>query len=348
MLIDQRVRAKTGALAMVSKTSRLMGTLLCAVLATALAATAAPKGSRWGEKYFPNHVVTSQDGKSYRFYKDLIENKSVVINFIYTNCPDICGLQSARMSIVQDKLGHRLGRDIFIYSISLDPKNDTPEALKAYSAAFGSKPGWLFLTGDPKQLHEIRYKLGERSRSLAEHRSDAVLGNDRTGEWGRSSMMANLNILTRNIIDMDPAERAKRRPIARSKRKTLSVSRVQTQRGQALYLTACSACHSIGMGKRVGPDLENVHIRREANWLINYITQPNTVRAAGDPIALALSKSFPGVKMPNLSLSKSDASDVIAYLKSETARLNGEGKKNTAHRHKGSHAGHAHTHGGKN
>ena len=161
-------------------------------------------------------------------------------------------------------------------------------------------------------------------------------------------MMANLNILTRNIIDMDPAERAKRRPIARSKRKTLSVSRVQTQRGQALYLTACSACHSIGMGKRVGPDLENVHIRREANWLINYITQPNTVRAAGDPIALALSKSFPGVKMPNLSLSKSDASDVIAYLKSETARLNGEGKKNTAHRHKGSHAGHAHTHGGKN
>lgn len=330
---------------MFSIVPRLLGALLCAMLLTALTATAAPKGARWGAKYFPNHVVTDQDGKNHRFYKDLIENKIVVINFIYTHCPDICGLQSARMAIVQDKLGNRLGRDIFIYSISMDPKNDTPEALKAYSDAFGSKPGWLFLTGDPKQLREIRYKLGERSRSLAEHRNDAVLGNDRTAEWGRSSMMANLNILTQSIIDMDPAERAKRRPVARGKRKPLSVARVQSQRGQALYLTACSACHSIGMGKQIGPDLENVHLRRDATWLVNYITNPNVVRAAGDPVASELSKSFPGVKMPNLSLSEGDASDVIAYLKSESARLNGEVKPGKGGGRKGSHAGHAHAHG---
>ncbi|MGI9424156.1 MAG: SCO family protein, partial [Hyphomicrobiaceae bacterium] len=198
-----------------------------ALAATLGVADAAPKGARWGEKYFPNYRVVDQHGKAYNFYKDLIENKIVAVNFVYTNCPDICGLQSARMSIVQDQLGDRLGRDLFIYSISLDPVRDTPEALKAYATAFGVRPGWLFLTGDPKQLHEIRYKLGERSRSLAEHRNDIVLGNDRTGEWGRSSMMANLKQLTRSIIDMDPRERDKSRGVPRRRTaKAISMKRV--------------------------------------------------------------------------------------------------------------------------
>ncbi|MGI9410798.1 MAG: SCO family protein [Hyphomicrobiaceae bacterium] len=293
--------------------------LICAPVDTAEAGS---KGARWGASYFPNFNVVSQHGKTYRFFDDLIKDKIVVINFIYTSCPDICGLQTARMSIIQDKLGDRLGRDIFIYSISLDPKRDTPSVLKQYAAAFGVKPGWLFLTGDPAQVHKIRYKLGERSRSLAEHRNDAVLGNDRTHEWGRSSMMLSLERLTRDILEMDPKVRnERRRTVSRRAYSKAPTYKIGKQRGQALFLKACSACHSVGMGKRVGPDLEGAHTRRRRAWLIDYMVAPDRARKRGDTIALELRKSYPGVLMPNLGLSKSDAKDVIAYLIHETSRL---------------------------
>ena len=298
--------------------------IVATVLACAIShnADAAPKGARWGANYFPNFEVVSQHGKTYRFYDDLIKGKIVVINFIYTRCPDICGLQTARMSIIQDNLADRLGRDIFIYSISLDPKRDTPSALKQYAAAFGVKPGWLFLTGDAKQLHQIRYKLGERSRSLAEHRNDAVLGNDRTGEWGRSSMMLSLHRLTRDILEMDPSVRKKRSKTASRRAYSRAPTyKIGKQRGQALFLKACSACHSIGMGRRIGPDLEGAHTRRRQAWLIEYMVAPDRVRNRGDAIARTLRAAFPGVVMPNLGLSPNDAKDVIAYLVHETSRL---------------------------
>ena len=307
----------------------LVGLLVIAFAASCASfdtAKAAPKGARWGADYFPNFEVVSQHGKSYQFYDDLIKDKIVVINFIYTSCPDICGLQTARMSIIQDKLADRLGRDIFIYSISLDPKRDTPSALKKYAAAFGVKPGWLFLTGDPAQVHKIRYKLGERSRSLAEHRSDAVLGNDRTGEWGRSSMMLSLERLTRDILEMDPKVRnTRRKGVSRRTYSRAPKYKLGPQRGQALFLKACSACHSIGMGKRIGPDLEGAHTRRQQAWLIDYLVAPDRVRRRGDAIARKLRASYPGVLMPNLGLSKNDAQDVIAYLIHETSRLRRSG-----------------------
>jgi len=158
----------------------------------------------WGKDYFPNLPVVTQDGKKLLFYDDLIKGKIVVIDFIYTECPDICSLTTARMAEVQDRLGDRLGRDIFIYSISLDPANDTPEAMKKYAEAFGAKPGWLFLTGKPDDLKLIRWKLGERSRNINEHIAYAMLGNDTTGEWQKTSMMSEIGLLTYEIFSMDP------------------------------------------------------------------------------------------------------------------------------------------------
>ncbi|MGI9422479.1 MAG: c-type cytochrome, partial [Hyphomicrobiaceae bacterium] len=138
------------------------------------------------------------------------------------------------------------------------------------------------------------------------------------------SMMANLKQLTRSIIDMDPRERDKSRGVPRRRTaKAISMKRVSKERGQALYLTACSACHSIGMGKRIGPDLEGVAERRKLSWLSQYIMHPSRVRRTGDSIAAELSAAFPGVRMPNLGLSETDAGDVIAYLKAETSRLGG-------------------------
>src|SRR5215468_11685390 len=103
------------------------------------------QGVRRGANYFPNLPVVTQDGKTLKFYDDVIKGKIVLISFIYTSCPDICPLTTARIAQVEEKLGNRVGRDIFIVSMTVDPENDTPDRLKEYAKAFGSGPGWSFV-----------------------------------------------------------------------------------------------------------------------------------------------------------------------------------------------------------
>ncbi len=92
----------------------------------------------WGADYFPNVPLTTQDGTTVYLYDDLLKGKAVAINAIYTHCKDECPLETARMAQVQRLLGERVGKDIFFYSITIDPERDTPEVLKAYAEKFGA------------------------------------------------------------------------------------------------------------------------------------------------------------------------------------------------------------------
>ena len=86
--------------------------------AAMLALSTAPmSGAPWGKQYFPNVPLTTQSGDTVRFFDDLIEGKIVVLNFIYTTCPDTCPLETAQLVKVQEILGDRIGKDIFFYSI---------------------------------------------------------------------------------------------------------------------------------------------------------------------------------------------------------------------------------------
>ena len=87
------------------------------------------QASRWGKSYFPNASVVTHDGKTLQFYDDLIKDKVFVISFLFTTCRDICPLATARLAELQEKLGDSMGRDIFFYSITIDPETDTPERL---------------------------------------------------------------------------------------------------------------------------------------------------------------------------------------------------------------------------
>src|SRR5437660_10243123 len=108
--------------------------------------------SRWGANYFPNIELTTQDGKTVHFYDDLIKGKIVAIDLIYTTCQYSCPLETARLAQVQKILGDRVGKDIFFYSISIDPDHDTPEVLRAYMKQFHVGPGWTFLTGKKEDI----------------------------------------------------------------------------------------------------------------------------------------------------------------------------------------------------
>ena len=117
---------------------RILGLALFAVLTSALAPLDA-QASRWGKDYFPNAAVVTQDGKTLQFYDDLIKDKIFVISFLFTTCKDICPLATSRLAELQEKLGDSMGRDIFFYSISIDPETDTPERLKQYADSLSGR-----------------------------------------------------------------------------------------------------------------------------------------------------------------------------------------------------------------
>ena len=127
--------------------------LVCAwSLGPARPVVAAPDGPRWGPDYFPNVPLTTQEGRSVRLYDDLLKDKIVAIDLIYTTCQYQCPLETARLVQVQRLLGDRVGKDIFFYSITIDPEHDTPAVLKAYAEKFHAGPGWLRSTGFAQAL----------------------------------------------------------------------------------------------------------------------------------------------------------------------------------------------------
>lgn len=115
---------------------------------------------RLAERSFPNVTLTTHEGKKVKFYDDLIKDKIVLINFMYARCDGKCPGTTANLVKVQKLLGDRVGKDIFMYSITLKPEEDTPRKLAAYARAYKVGPGWQFLTGDPKDIELLRRKLG--------------------------------------------------------------------------------------------------------------------------------------------------------------------------------------------
>ena len=299
---------------------RRVTTAALAALAILSAATTGDAQMRRGPEFFPNLPVVNQNGETLKFYDDLIKDKIVIVMFIYTSCTDICPLTTARMTLIEDKLGPAIGRDIFIVSMTVDPEVDTPEKLKAYSKSFATGPGWTFVTGKPEDIRAINYRLGERSKILSDHRNEIVLGNDVTGEWQRDNVMGDLDRVVTTIREMDPKWRAQVQPAARNTAMNTGLA-MGMQPGQAMYKKICAPCHTIGVGDKVGPDLRGVTERRDRAWLASYLRNPPAMLAMNDPVARELAARFDPVRMPNLRLSEQDADDLISFLQQENAKL---------------------------
>ena len=170
--------------------------------------SSARKGSsRWGANYFPNVPLVTHEGKSVRFFDDLIKDKVVVINFIDTTCPDVCPLETARLAEMQAILGDRVGRDVFMYSITIDPETDTPEVLKEYAERYQVAPGWLFLTGKESDIKLLRKKLGMyiaeiqgvQEDGTRDHNPSMIIGNQATGRWMKRSPFENPYVLAKHV-----------------------------------------------------------------------------------------------------------------------------------------------------
>jgi protein SCO1/2 len=171
--------------------------------------------SKNGDYAFPNTTVFTHEGKEVRFYDDLIRDKIVAINMMYVQCSSVCPLMTANLKRVQQMLGDRVGRDIFMYSITLRPELDTPQALKAYTELYHIRPhsGWLFLTGAPDEIRALRRRLGFFDPDplvdgdTASHTGAVRIGNDRYQRWTMApalaepdQIVATLNHVDRRIV----------------------------------------------------------------------------------------------------------------------------------------------------
>jgi protein SCO1/2 len=139
-----------------------------------------------GLKYFTDTPLVTQNGDSVRLYSDLLHGKVVVINSFFAHCTGSCPTMSATLSALQNRLGDRLGKDVFLLSFSVDPEADTPEALKEYAEKFHAKPGWLFLTGTKENVDFALSKLGQRAGRKEDHLTIFIIGNERTGLWKKA------------------------------------------------------------------------------------------------------------------------------------------------------------------
>lgn len=276
----------------------------------------------WGADYFPNFTLTNHNGKKVKFFDDLLKDKIVAINFIYTTCPDSCPLETAQLVKVQNIMKERIGKDVFIYSITIDPDVDTPKKLKEYRKKFGAK--WDFFTGNEQEIITIRRKLGLYIEEIEEgsnnHNVSMIVGNQKTGRWMKRSPFENPYVLADQLgnwldgwkspqTDRDYSDAPKLRNISQ---------------GEQLFRTRCSICHTITgneLSGAIGPDLLGVTRFREKQWLFDWLKAPDQMLAKKDPIAIALYKKYNRVAMPNMRLTQNEAIDILTHIEEETARL---------------------------
>jgi protein SCO1/2 len=174
-----------------------------AAVAGAEASAAARENIR--ERYFPDVILRNQDNQKFRFYEDLIKGKVVTINMFFAQCEDICPLVTANLARVQKMLGNKVGREIFMNSISLKPEQDTPAQLKAFAKMHHARPGWNFLTGKPGDIELLRRKLGftnpdpKLDQDINQHIGNVRYGNERLMLWAACPGMANASFIAESI-----------------------------------------------------------------------------------------------------------------------------------------------------
>lgn len=133
----------------------------------------------------PDVSLVDQEGHPQRMVSDVIGDRIVVMNFIYTSCKTACPMSSAIFGLVQERLASRPGEDVQMVSLTVDPVTDTPARLRAFSKKVGAREGWQWLTGEKPTVDSLLEGLGVPTPSVADHPTVVLIGDGRTGRWVR-------------------------------------------------------------------------------------------------------------------------------------------------------------------
>jgi protein SCO1/2 len=129
--------------------------------------------------------VIDVEGRAHEFRSDVIKDRIVAINFVYTSCTTICPILSGLFTEVQDRLDGQLGPDVGLVSLSVDPATDVPPRLKRYAQQLEAGPGWTFLTGKKAEMAQVLAGLGAYTLEFEEHAPMILVGDARRDVWRR-------------------------------------------------------------------------------------------------------------------------------------------------------------------
>lgn len=155
-------------------------------------------------RHLPNVPLQTDSGRTVRFYDDLVKNRKVVLNVMYTVCSNICTPATQNIRAASELLGS-FAHDINFYSLSLTPLDDDPAALRAYKKLHDLPAHWTFLTGKPEHVEAVRRGLGFQERDpaadldLSNHSGMLRIGNEATVSWGHASALNPARSIARMI-----------------------------------------------------------------------------------------------------------------------------------------------------
>ena len=116
----------------------------------------------------PDVTLINQDGAKVRLKELLLTDRPVLVDFIYTTCTTICPVLSANFTNFQRQDPAETG-PFRLVSISVDPENDTPKAMKSYLERYYAKPGWDFLTGSRGDIDRALVALNAKTQNKMNH-----------------------------------------------------------------------------------------------------------------------------------------------------------------------------------
>lgn len=147
-------------------------------------------------QHLPNVPLITHEGKQVLFYDDLVKNKIVSLNFFFAKCDEICPRVMANLAKVQRLLGKQVGRDLFMYSFTLKPEEDTVDVIRQLRETYKAQPGWTFLTAKPDDMERLRKAIGftypepDIDRDKTQHIGNIRYGNEPLMLWSACPGMA--------------------------------------------------------------------------------------------------------------------------------------------------------------
>lgn len=163
--------------------SNLLAGMIMIILSAALCFVTEVKAQQASRLSIPDVLVRDHQGRKVRFYSDLIKDKIVVLNFFYTSCTYTCTMQGRTFSKLQSLLGDRVGKSVYLISVTTDPAKDSPEQLQAWARRYQLKAGWTLVTGEQSEINKLVVQFTGGSAGAGMHQPVTFIINDQTGKW---------------------------------------------------------------------------------------------------------------------------------------------------------------------
>ncbi|MEY2689790.1 MAG: hypothetical protein RL375_3989 [Pseudomonadota bacterium] len=161
-------------------------------------------GPQDAASYFTELELQTHEGRPVRFYSDVLQGRTVLINVIYASCKDACPLLTQQLNEVRAQLPPDMfGKQVFFVSLTSDPANDTPQALKEFAKKQGADvPGWTFLTGRKDRVDHILKKLGQYSETVEGHSTLFIAGNVPAKRWSKIRPDAQAGAIAERLVTL--------------------------------------------------------------------------------------------------------------------------------------------------